>query len=199
MAKVKALLERHRCPVPFHAVRTRFLGALADPEPDVAPLQIVKSLWGGELPEFHSVDEANELLQTLVMGLWNEFTRYQYRRVRFRLTPIPLPEDKHSLMEHARVRHEEIEGFIAGLFGGKSKLALDPGSAEALDRLTEIGSLYGGMRGFAASPTNPTDRVEFRAMHSDLTALRAAAEREMQAIVIQSARLRRLAIASMDD
>jgi hypothetical protein len=29
--EVRALLERYRCPVPFHEVRTRFLGNVATP------------------------------------------------------------------------------------------------------------------------------------------------------------------------
>ena len=30
--KVRALLDRYQCPVPFHAVRTRFLGNIASPD-----------------------------------------------------------------------------------------------------------------------------------------------------------------------
>jgi hypothetical protein len=29
--EVRVLLDRYRCPVPFHAVRTRFLGDIASP------------------------------------------------------------------------------------------------------------------------------------------------------------------------
>jgi len=31
----------------------------------------MKALWGGELPEFDSLDAVNELLRILVMGLWH--------------------------------------------------------------------------------------------------------------------------------
>jgi hypothetical protein len=37
-------------PVPCHEVRTRFLGNIAAPQLAVSPMQIVKDLWGGELP-----------------------------------------------------------------------------------------------------------------------------------------------------
>jgi hypothetical protein len=47
---VRALLEKHRCPVPFHEVRTRFLGNIATPGLSASPPQIIKDLWGGELP-----------------------------------------------------------------------------------------------------------------------------------------------------
>ena len=47
---VRALLEKHGCPVPFHEVRTRFLGNIATPELSASPVQIIRDLWGGELP-----------------------------------------------------------------------------------------------------------------------------------------------------
>lgn len=70
----QALLEKHACPVPFHEVRTRFLGNIATPEMSASPLRIIKDLWGGELPVFDSMDDLNELLDALVQGLWNELT-----------------------------------------------------------------------------------------------------------------------------
>ena len=63
---IRALLERHDCPVPFHEVRTRFLGNITTPALDASPLQIVQGLWGGELPVFDSMDEANALIGALV-------------------------------------------------------------------------------------------------------------------------------------
>src|SRR3546814_10452392 len=66
----QALLAKHECPVPFHEVRTRFLGNIATPAISASPLQIIKDLWGGELPPFDSIEEVNELLDTLVQGLW---------------------------------------------------------------------------------------------------------------------------------
>ena len=38
---------------------------------------------GGELPEFDTIDAANELIGALVMGLWNRLTRHQDRGVPF--------------------------------------------------------------------------------------------------------------------
>ena len=75
----RALLEKHGCPVPYHEVRTRFLGHIATPELTASPLQIVEDLWGGELPAVDSIDDLNELLGALINGLWNELTRHQKR------------------------------------------------------------------------------------------------------------------------
>jgi hypothetical protein len=66
--EVRALLERYRCPVPFHEVRTRFLGNVATPLMSASPIKMVEGLWGGKLPDFSSIDEANELIGALIMG-----------------------------------------------------------------------------------------------------------------------------------
>ena len=42
--EVRALLQRHRCPVPFHEVRTRFLGNIATPALSASPIKIVEGL-----------------------------------------------------------------------------------------------------------------------------------------------------------
>jgi hypothetical protein len=57
-ADVVALLTRYKCPTPFHEVRTRFMGNIASPVMGASPLQTVKQLWGGELPEFDSMEDA---------------------------------------------------------------------------------------------------------------------------------------------
>ena len=69
--EVRVLLERYHCPVPFHEVRARFLGNIATPTIGASPIKMVERLWGGELPEFNSVDAANELVGALIMGLWD--------------------------------------------------------------------------------------------------------------------------------
>src|SRR4051812_35019315 len=51
----RALLARYNCPVPFHEVRTRFLGNVATPA-TASPIKMVEDLWGGELPAFDSID-----------------------------------------------------------------------------------------------------------------------------------------------
>jgi hypothetical protein len=77
--QVRVLLERYRCPVPLHEVRTRFLGNIASPIMGASPMKEVEKLWGGELPEFETIEAANELIGALVMGLWNRLTRHQER------------------------------------------------------------------------------------------------------------------------
>ena len=76
---VRPLLQRYACPVPFHEVRTRFLGNIATPVMPEPPLKMVESLWGGEMPEFESLDAADAVIRALLMGLWNPLTRHQER------------------------------------------------------------------------------------------------------------------------
>ncbi len=49
-----------------------------------SPMKMVEALWGGELPTFDSIDDANELIGALVMGLWNRLTRHQERSAPWR-------------------------------------------------------------------------------------------------------------------
>ena len=114
---VKALLEKLGCPVPFHQVRTRFLGNIATPELSASPLQVVKGLWGGELPEFDSMDEVNELFAVLINGLWNDLTRHQKRSQPFRLVRVPMeptrrksrPIRTHSSRRAGRIHRGAVQ------------------------------------------------------------------------------------------
>jgi hypothetical protein len=44
--EVRVLLDRYKCPVPFHEVRTRFLGNIASPVMSASPIETVRGLWG---------------------------------------------------------------------------------------------------------------------------------------------------------
>ena len=48
--QIRALLERYKCRVPFHEVRTRLLGNIASPVMSASPIKVVQDLWGGQLP-----------------------------------------------------------------------------------------------------------------------------------------------------
>jgi hypothetical protein len=95
--QVRTLLERYNCPVPFHEVRTRFLGNIATPVMSASPIKMVEKLWDGELPAFDSIDAANELIGALVMGLWNRLTRHQDRNSPFRLMRIDSAPTREGL------------------------------------------------------------------------------------------------------
>ena len=108
---IRALLEKHDCPVAFHEVRTRFLGNIATPELSVSPLRIVEGLWGGELPPFDTIDEANTLIEALVNGLWNDLTRHQKRSQPFRLIRVPMEPTAANLGRYGLLRLENWTGL----------------------------------------------------------------------------------------
>ena len=135
--EVRALLDRYRCPVPFHAVRPRFLGGIASPVMSASPLDAVKALWGGEFPEFDSLDAVNELLRILIMGLWNRLSRHQERNAPFRLMRVD-PGDQGG-----RPRYGQFRRHAAGVRAALDTLEPIPSTTllsaqEAKDRLREI-------------------------------------------------------------
>ena len=109
---VRALLEHYRCPVPFHEVRARFLGNIATPAVGASPIKMVEKLWSGELPEFNSVDAANKLIGSLIMGLWNSLTRHQERSAPFRLVRPDVMATREGLATLPMIRCQEQDGFV---------------------------------------------------------------------------------------
>jgi hypothetical protein len=142
--QVRALLERYACPVPFHEVRTRFRN-IASPVLTASPMQAVRELWGGELPEFADMDAVNELIGALVMGLWNRLTRHQDRAVPFRLVRVALPETQEGLHRLSLIRSQEIDGFVHGLFGSEEAVDLPKRAHKALDNLSKGRGLLEGI------------------------------------------------------
>jgi hypothetical protein len=139
--QVRALLERYKCPVPFHEVRTRFLGNIASPM-SASPIKVVQDLWGGELRPFDNIDEANELIGALVMGLWNRLTRHQDRASPFRLMRVDTASTREGLAALALMRRQELDGFVEGLFGREEMVDLPKRAHRALDEPGEVRALF---------------------------------------------------------
>jgi hypothetical protein len=108
--QVPALLERNKCPVPFHEVRTRLLGNIASPVMSASPIKVVQDLWGGELPPFDTIEVANELIGALVMGLWNRLTRHQDRASPFRLMRVDTASTREGLAALALLANTKRPG-----------------------------------------------------------------------------------------
>jgi hypothetical protein len=114
--EIRVLLEHYRCPVPFHEVRARFLGNISTPAVGVSPIKMVEKLWSSELPEFNSIDAANELIGALITGLWNRLTRHQERNAPFHLARPDVMATLEGLATLAMIRCQELDGFVEGLF-----------------------------------------------------------------------------------
>jgi hypothetical protein len=195
--EVRALLDRYRCPVPFHVVRTRFLGDIASPVMSASPLDAVKALWGGEFPEFDGLDAVNELLRILVMGLWNRLSRHQERSAPFRLVRVEIPETREGLAHIALIRREELDGFVEGLFGKEQSLELPERAHRALDALSELRAIFDGLHELAGNPTKPVTVDDVAQTRRNVRELTKVSEREIHEVVLSCTRARRQLLNSL--
>ena len=189
--RVRALLDKYRCPVPFHAVRTRILGHIASPGPEVSPSKVVEALWGGELPVFDSIDAANELFRVLIMGLWNRLARHQELSAPFRLTRIDVPATRQGLTRLAVTRQEELQGFREGLFGAEESLDLPEQAHKAVGVLSEIRAMLQGAAEVASNPDKAGTDAEAATLIRTLHELTRIAEHEIHRAVRSCSRARR--------
>lgn len=194
---IRALLDKHACPVPFHAVRTRFLGNIASPTLSVSPIRLIESLWGGELPVFESMEEANELLQTLGQGLWNDLAQHQKRIHPFKLTLVNLEPSLNSLGTLARIRREEIDGFVEGLFGEDDEISLPERAHNAIDSLSELRAMMGGIEDLVAHGLPPGDAGQLGTTFKHLRDVKRIMETEMQEVVLSCAKARKQMLESL--
>ena len=195
--QVRALLERYHCPLPFHAVRARLLGNIASPHMQGSPIRMIGALWGGELPTFDSIDEANELIGALLMGLWNRLTRHQEYSAPFRLTPMEVPATREGMAALARLRREELEGFINGLFCDEDRIDLPEQAHKALGTLGEIRAMLEGVQVLAEDPTKPADADDVAVTIGHLQELTRIAGHEIHQAVLSCARARRQMLAGL--
>ncbi len=195
--EVCALLERYRCPAPFHAVRTRFLGNIASPVLQASPMKSVEALWGGTLPEFASDAAASELFGALVMGLWNRLSRHQERSTPFRLTRCEVPATRAGLATLSVMRCEELDGFNEGLFGDNESLDLPERAHHALKVLREMRAMLEGVRELAENPSKTMEPADIAVTLGQFRELTRIAEHEMHEVVLSSTRARRQMLRTM--
>jgi hypothetical protein len=188
---IRALLGKHGCPVAFHQVRTRLLGNIAAPDLALSPVQIVEDLWGGGLPVFNSIAEANELIGVLVEGLHNDLTKHQKRSQPFRLTRLSLNPTPKNLAYFAQVRRQELEGFIEGLFNGQGEIDLPERAHQALGHLGELRAMMAGIEDLVAQDTEAQSRSDLEAVFKSVRELTRIMETEIHAAVLSCTRARR--------
>lgn len=188
---VRDLLERYACPVPLHVVRTRFLGSIATPVMTVSPLQIVKELWGGDLPAFDSIEDVNVLIDSLVNRFWNDLTRHQKRGQPFRLTRVPTDPTATCLRHFAQVRLEELDGFTDGLFSGEEAMDLPERAHIAVTHLAELRAMMAGICDLVDRDPLADDRTQLQATFAHLRELNRIMETEINEAVLSCTRARR--------
>jgi hypothetical protein len=173
------------------------MGNIASPVMDASPLHTVKGLWGGELPEFDSVEAVNELVNALIGGLWNRLTEHQSRRNPFRLLRFDVPETREGLKQLALVRRQELDGFVEGLFGAQGEIGVPPRAHKALAALAEAGALLVGLLERLDDPGPTAGPTDFRDLLRNLQKLTLVAEAELNEIVVACTRARGELLAEM--
>ncbi len=189
-SEVIALLKRYKCPTPFHEVRTRFLGNIASPVMGASPMETVKQLWGGELPEFGSMEAVNELLNALVAGLWNRLTAHQSSRNPFRLMRFDVAQTREGLKHFALVRRQELDGFVEGLFGPEEHIDLPERAHEALGVLAEMRAILAGAVNLLDDSRKPAEPDDLKALVRNIQELTIIAETEMNRTILSCKRAR---------
>ena len=180
---LKRLLERYRCPAPFHAVRMRFWGEIVSPSLQASPIKTIESLWPNGLPTFEDGNEANAFFQAL-MSLWNNVARFQDGSLK--LQKIDKTHTREGLHGAAKLRVEELyDGFMQGFTGGNQQLDVPPGVGDLLGRVEKSIELLATTRNTFAKPPGPEDAAMLaelsavfpeidRAVHADLNAIAVA-------------------------
>ena len=190
-ARVRELLERHKCPLPFHAVRTRLLGSVASLDPLLTPMRAVESLWGGELPVFDSTDEVNELMYVLVMGLWNQLAEHQNRSVPFRLTRTEVPATREGVATLALMREQEVWNFGLGLVGNNPDPELPERTSRAIGVLSKVHDIAISARENADDPAKDLSTEVCAGLIQRFREVTKVAEHEMHEAVLSRTRARR--------
>jgi hypothetical protein len=182
-AALKRLLERYRCPTPFHAVRMRFWGEIVSPSLQTSPIKTIEGLWPNGLPTFEDGNEANAFFQAL-MSLWNNVARFQDGSLK--LQKIDKTDTRDALHAAAKLRVEELyDGFMQGFTGGNQQLDVPPGVGDLFGRVEKSIELLATTRNNFAKPPGPEDAAMLaelsavfpeidRAVHADLNAIAVA-------------------------
>jgi hypothetical protein len=185
----------YRCPVPFHEVRARFLGNIATPAVAVSPMKMVERLWSGELPEFNSIDAANEPIGALIIGLWTRLTRHQERSAPFRLVRPDVMPTREGLATLAMIRCQELDGFVEGLFGDEETIGLPKRAHRGLETLSEMRALMAAVVQMARDETKAATDQGLQTSLRNVREMTKIAEHEIHAIVLSGARARRQMLA----
>ena len=187
---VQALLLRLGCPTPLHVLRTLFLGSIASPRLDVSPMAPVAQAWGGEMPEFASTAEVEEVFGVLVHGLWNRLSEHQSSRNPFRLPRFEVVSTRQALHDLARMRAQELKGFVDGLFGTEDEILLPQKAHEAVVALSELHTMFDGAAALLADEAKPAPADELKALLRNLQQMTIIADEQINKAVQSCKRAR---------
>lgn len=129
-------------------------------------------------------------MQVLVIGLWNHVARHFGSHEPFALIDnTPEPTEK-GIKDHAKVRFEEIQGFLEGFSQGQASLHLSEDTVDCLDVLDDLVQMFGGIARLPKERQVVTLR-EIQDLIDQLADLTDIAQKEINQIIAISATQRR--------
>jgi hypothetical protein len=148
------------------------------------------------LPVFDSTDAANELIGALIMGLWNRLTRHQDRNSPFRLNRIETAPTREGLADLSRMRVQEIDGFVDGLFGREDRIDLPERAHRALDDLAKMRALFVAAQDVATDETKAATLGDVQTTLRHLREMTKHAEQRCTTVVLSCTRARKQILAA---
>lgn len=139
----------------------------------------VAHAWGGELPEFASAEEVEEVMQVLMHGLWNRLSEHQNTRNPFRLPRFEVPPTRQALHDLARMRAQELKGFADGLFGTEDEMLLPQKAHEAVVALSELYAMFDGATALLADDSKPAPAEELKSLLRNLQQMTIVADEQI--------------------
>lgn len=131
-------------------------------------MRTLAMLWGGELPEFASQEDLQEVAEVLVQGLWNRLADHQNSRSPFRLLRTEVPVTREGMLILADARCEELAGFMDGLYGGEPAIHLPQKAHDAVTRLGELYFMHEAVGALLADESKPAPDTELKLLLRNL-------------------------------
>ena len=164
------------------------MGNITTPDMNASPMQEIHRVWNDELPVFEDKGEAEAFFGTLLQGVWNGLSAHQKRSDPFKLARVKTAPASHEYLGRlARVRREELDGFIDGLFAGQDEMDFPESAHRAVGILGELRALFAATENLATDPPGPADTSTMEDTAKHLRELTRIAETEINTI-IQSCR-----------
>jgi hypothetical protein len=127
----------------------------------------------------------------LIDGLWNGLTRHQKRSQPFKLTRVPMEPTAANLATYGRIRLDELDGFIEGLFNGHDIIDLPKRAHEAVDALSDLRGMMVGLCGLMGQDPAAEDLRHIENLFKQLRELTRIMETEIHETVLACTRARR--------
>jgi hypothetical protein len=193
---IRALLKRYACPIPYHQVRARFMGNIATPDMDASPMKEVQRVWNDDLPVFEDKKEAEAFFAALLQGMWNGLSAHQKRSDPFKLARFKTaPATYEYLARLGKVRREEIDGFMDGLFSGKEEMDFPESAHKAVGILAELRAMFAATVEMTSNPPGPADVSTMEQTAKHLREMTRIAEAQINTIIQSCRRARQQMLA----